>query len=162
MLTMSDWCRLIALPSTLKTSPRSLTTVRYWPSYSQLKPGAISRQGKYTGYMSIFRKTSTTNQGLIINRESCGTRRWRKWAYSHRNPLRFGRATTVRILTVSLPWSSGVYLAKGCISDYILSLSPLSSVRGYGRCYLTSNFHPIKVKTHRARSGFKDRRPRSW
>ena len=112
MLSTSDWCRLIALPSTLKTSPRSPTTVRYWLSYSQLKPGTISQQRKYTGYMLILRKISTTNQGLIINKESCGSRRWRKRDHSHRNPLRFGRATTVRILTVSLPWSSDVYLAK--------------------------------------------------
>jgi hypothetical protein len=110
--------------------------------------------------MLILRKISTTNQGLIINKESCGSRRWRKRDHSHRNPLRFGRATTFRNLTVSLPWSSGVYLAKGHISDYILSLPPLRSRVVYYRRYLPSNFHPIKVKTHRARPGVKDSAPR--
>ena len=36
MILTSGWCTLIGLHYTLKTSPRSLLTVRYSPSYSLL------------------------------------------------------------------------------------------------------------------------------
>src|SRR3981081_2591360 len=56
---------------------------------------------------------------------------------------------------VSFPSSSGVHSCESRISDYILSLPSLRSLEVHRRHYLPSNFHPIKVKTHRAKVGTK-------